>query len=110
MCPPTAPTDLQAQCVSNDSVQLSWQPTASDRQTPITGYVIERQGDGDTDYITCQTVGPKCGSYVVRQLPRGSIQKFRVRPLNKSGLSDIAELQEPIEIELPSGWYVFKFN
>ena len=92
--PPSPPTDVHVTPINDDSVQLTWKPTESDNQSPVTGFIIERLGDSDNDFVTCGRVGADCGSYVVRGLPMGSIQKFRVRAFNQCGLSSIQEVPE----------------
>lgn len=72
------------------SVKLKWEPPIRDGGTPITGYVVEVMDKFGGQFVKAVEVGPQCTANVPK-LEEGNQYKFRVRAVNKAGVSEPSE-------------------
>lgn len=72
------------------SVKLKWEKPVRDGGTPIIGYVIEAMDKFTGQFVKVAEVGPQCQG-TVSKLEEGNQYKFRVRAINKAGLSEPSE-------------------
>ena len=81
---PTAPLSLSIVSVSNGAVVVGWKaPTGSDANA-ITGYKVERSGDGTT-WTTATTTTASATSAAITGLTNGTTYQFRVTPVTSNG-------------------------
>lgn len=80
--PPAAPTRLQAQAVSSDSILLVWQDNSSGES----GFEIQGRTAGGT-YVSLGTTNPNVVGVFINDLDPGTQYFFRVRSLNDAGSS-----------------------
>lgn len=72
-------------------VSLKWEPPIRDGGAPITGYVIEFMDKESGEFVkACETDGPACKG-MVKKLEENHQYKFRVRAINKAGVSEPSE-------------------
>ncbi|MCW2851469.1 MAG: hypothetical protein JWM84_1133, partial [Nocardioides sp.] len=79
---PSVPTAAAATASTGDySLNLSWSAPASNGGSPVTGYVVTRDGDADT----LVQLGAGATGYVWPGLAAGTSYSFKVTPLNANG-------------------------
>ncbi|XP_067613922.1 twitchin isoform X10 [Eurosta solidaginis] len=76
-------------------VKLKWEPPGHDGGTPITGYVVEKKEKYSPVWDEVLTTDTPTPQATVVDLNEGSVYQFRVRAINKAGLSDHSTATEP---------------
>lgn len=94
--PPGPPKDLHHVDVDKTEVSLVWNKPDRDGGSPITGYLVEYQEEGATDWIKFKTV--KNLECVVTGLQQGKTYRFRVKAENIIGLG-LPDTTIPIECQ-----------
>ena len=89
---PTAPSGVDARPASKSAL-VSWNPPASDGDSPITGYVVTPY-DGATAESPVQ-VGASATSKVVTGLKNGTAYRFTVAAVNAVGTGPASSLSGP---------------
>ncbi|XP_071942196.1 twitchin-like isoform X2 [Antedon mediterranea] len=96
---PDPATNLKAQDVTFESVELTWNAPTEDGGSPITGYVVEkRPADMDSWIRAASTSMTSC---IVSMLDTNTPYKFRLRVDNVHGSSEYAEVSHTISIPEP---------
>ncbi len=88
--------------VRRDSITLEWEPPESDGGAEVTGYLIEKREEkksGRWGYV--HKVPATTTMFEVPGLMTGRQYRFRVRPINKMGLGDAIQPEEPVTITSP---------
>ncbi|XP_048856832.1 M-protein, striated muscle isoform X1 [Brienomyrus brachyistius] len=93
---PTAPLDVLCQDANKDYVIVTWKQPAVDGGSPILGYFVDRCEVGTTHWIQCNDTPVKFARFPVTGLVEGRSYVFRVRAVNKSGMSHPSRASEPI--------------
>uniref|UniRef100_A0A3B3SFZ4 Myomesin-1 n=1 Tax=Paramormyrops kingsleyae TaxID=1676925 RepID=A0A3B3SFZ4_9TELE len=93
---PTAPLDAVCQDANKDYVIVTWKQPAVDGGSPILGYFVDRCEVGTTHWIQCNDTPVKFARFPVTGLVEGRSYVFRVRAVNKSGMSHPSRASEPI--------------
>jgi hypothetical protein len=84
--PPAAPSRLQAQAVSTDSILLIWQDNSSGAAAGESGFEIQGRTAGGT-YASVGTTAPNVAGVFINNLLPGTQYFFRVRSINDAGNS-----------------------
>ncbi|XP_016143575.1 M-protein, striated muscle-like isoform X2 [Sinocyclocheilus grahami] len=84
---PGAPMDVKVSDVNADYVLVSWKPPNTTHEAPITGYFVDRRKSGTKDWVQCNDSPVKVCKLPVHGLSEGASYHFRVRALNKDGIS-----------------------
>ncbi|XP_051769041.1 myomesin-2 isoform X5 [Ctenopharyngodon idella] len=84
---PGAPMDVTASDVNADYVLVSWKPPNTTHEAPITGYFVDRRKSGSKDWVQCNDSPVKVCKLPVHGLTEGASYHFRVRAVNKDGIS-----------------------
>ncbi|KAK9966425.1 hypothetical protein ABG768_003536 [Culter alburnus] len=84
---PGAPMDVTASDVNADYVLVSWKPPNTTHEAPITGYFVDRRKSGTKDWVQCNDAPVKVCKLPVHGLTEGASYHFRVRAVNKDGIS-----------------------
>ncbi len=84
VCPPTAPSNLQAVSVSASQVTLTW----TDNSNNEDGFKIERFVASDNNWIQIAAVGINFTTYQNTGLTCGDTYSYRVRAYNTGGHSE----------------------
>ncbi|XP_056324266.1 myomesin-2 isoform X3 [Danio aesculapii] len=84
---PGAPMDVTATDVNADYVLISWKPPNTTHEAPITGYFVDKRKSGAKDWVQCNDSPVKVCKLPVHGLTDGASYHFRVRAVNKSGIS-----------------------
>ncbi|KAF8564968.1 hypothetical protein P879_07292, partial [Paragonimus westermani] len=95
---PGAPT---AEAKSDSSVLISWSPAAvSDDYGPADAYQVEAEEDGDGEWkVVGTTSKPDVRELTVNQLDNFKRYLFRVRGVNKEGISEPSKLSNQIYLK-----------
>ena len=102
--PPTAPEELSASTVTEDTVTLTWEKVTSDGGAPVEAYIIEAKKIGEKEFHkVAKVVGTEL-SYAATGLDDDQEYEFAIKAVNPAGASQTAtELQEPIKTKLKIG-------
>uniref|UniRef100_A0A672SKX3 Myomesin 2a n=1 Tax=Sinocyclocheilus grahami TaxID=75366 RepID=A0A672SKX3_SINGR len=84
---PGAPMDVAVFDVNADYVLVSWKPPNTTHEAPITGYFVDRRKSGTKDWVQCNDSSVKVCKLPVHGLTEGASYHFRVRAVNKDGIS-----------------------
>ncbi|XP_069462196.1 myomesin-2 isoform X2 [Ambystoma mexicanum] len=84
---PGAPMDLECHDANKDYVIVTWKPPNTASEAPVIGYFIDRCEVGTDSWIQCNDAPVKICKYPVTGLYEGRSYMFRVRAVNKAGVS-----------------------
>ncbi|XP_056590500.1 myomesin-2 isoform X2 [Triplophysa dalaica] len=84
---PGAPMDVVASDVNADYVLISWKTPNTTHEAPIVGYFVDRRKSGTKDWVQCNDSPVKICKLPVHGLTEGASYHFRVRAVNKTGIS-----------------------
>uniref|UniRef100_A0A8C1WBZ0 Myomesin 2a n=1 Tax=Cyprinus carpio TaxID=7962 RepID=A0A8C1WBZ0_CYPCA len=84
---PGAPMDVKVSDVNADYILVSWKPPNTTHEAPITGYFVDRRKSGTKDWVQCNDSPVKVCKLPVHGLTEGASYHFRVRAVNKDGIS-----------------------
>ncbi|XP_052466032.1 M-protein, striated muscle-like isoform X2 [Carassius gibelio] len=84
---PGAPMDVAVFDVNADYILVSWKPPNTTHEAPITGYFVDRRKSGTKDWVQCNDSPVKVCKLPVHGLTEGASYHFRVRAVNKDGIS-----------------------
>ncbi|XP_030635902.1 M-protein, striated muscle [Chanos chanos] len=93
---PGAPLDVCCQEANKDYVIVTWKPPAMDRGSSILGYFVDRCEVGTTHWAQCNDTPIKFARFPVTGLIEGRSYIFRVRAVNKCGMSHPSRVSEPV--------------
>uniref|UniRef100_A0A8C5MUJ2 Myomesin 2 n=1 Tax=Leptobrachium leishanense TaxID=445787 RepID=A0A8C5MUJ2_9ANUR len=84
---PGAPMDLNCHDANKDYVIVSWKPPNTASEAPVIGYFVDKCEVGTENWIQCNDAPVKICKYPVTGLFEGRSYIFRVRAVNKAGIS-----------------------
>ncbi|MGH0151137.1 UNVERIFIED_CONTAM: hypothetical protein FKN15_040712 [Acipenser sinensis] len=93
---PAAPLDVECLDANKDYVIVTWKQPAVDRGSPILGYFVDRCEVGTTHWSQCNDTPFKFARFPVTGLVEGRSYIFRVRAVNKNGISRPSRVSNPI--------------
>jgi len=93
---PGAPLDVRCLEGNKDYIIVSWKQPAIDRGSSILGYFVDRCEVGTNHWIQCNDTPVKFARFPVTGLVEGRSYMFRVRAVNKSGMSRPSRASEPV--------------
>ncbi|XP_019711488.1 M-protein, striated muscle isoform X8 [Hippocampus comes] len=93
---PGAPLDVCCLDANKDYIIVSWKQPAVDGGNSILGYFVDRCEVGTTHWIQCNDTPIKFARFPVTGLVEGRSYIFRVRAVNKSGISRPSRVSEPV--------------
>uniref|UniRef100_A0AAY5JX31 Myomesin 1b n=1 Tax=Esox lucius TaxID=8010 RepID=A0AAY5JX31_ESOLU len=93
---PGAPLDVTCQDANKDYVIVTWKQPAVDGGSSILGYFVDRCEVGTTHWSQCNDTPIKFARFPVTGLVEGRSYTFRVRAVNKSGMSRPSRASEPV--------------
>ncbi|KAJ0058932.1 hypothetical protein NL108_001170, partial [Boleophthalmus pectinirostris] len=99
---PVAPLDVRCQDVNKDYVVVTWKQPAVEGSSAILGYFIDRCEAGTLHWAQCNDIPVKYARYPVTGLVEGRSYQFRVRALNKAGVSRPSRVSETVVAMDPS--------
>ncbi|HJU13103.1 MAG TPA: fibronectin type III domain-containing protein [Candidatus Nitrosotalea sp.] len=86
---PTPPSNLSANVISSSQIDLAWNAPQSNGGSAITGYKVERSGDGGANWSTVsQNTGNTSTIYSDKGLQAGTTYSYRVSAINSAGTSN----------------------
>uniref|UniRef100_A0A3Q3E946 Myomesin-1 n=1 Tax=Hippocampus comes TaxID=109280 RepID=A0A3Q3E946_HIPCM len=92
---PGAPLDVCCLDANKDYIIVSWKQPAVDGGNSILGYFVDCEV-GTTHWIQCNDTPIKFARFPVTGLVEGRSYIFRVRAVNKSGISRPSRVSEPV--------------
>ena len=84
---PTSPIKLTATSVSSTQINLSWSPSSSDGNSPITGYKIEVKKDSGSNSTLVEDTKSTATTYSHTGLIANSKYTYKVYAINSAGTS-----------------------
>ncbi|KAK7175876.1 hypothetical protein R3I93_000212 [Phoxinus phoxinus] len=93
---PGAPLDVYCQDANKDYVIVTWKQPAVDGGSTILGYFVDRCEVGTTHWSQCNDTPVKFARFPVTGLVEGRSYVFRVRAVNKAGMSHPSRVSEPV--------------
>ncbi|XP_061661989.1 M-protein, striated muscle isoform X8 [Syngnathoides biaculeatus] len=93
---PGAPLDVCCLDANKDYIIVSWKQPAVDGGDSILGYFVDRCEVGTSHWIQCNDTPVKFARFPVTGLVEGRSYIFRVRAVNKSGMSRPSRVSEPV--------------
>ncbi|XP_039594681.1 M-protein, striated muscle isoform X2 [Polypterus senegalus] len=93
---PGAPMDIKIHDANKDYVIVSWKPPNTTSESPVIGYFVDRCEVGTENWIQCNDSPVKICKYPVHGLFEGRSYSFRVRAVNKSGISRPSRVSEAV--------------
>uniref|UniRef100_A0A4W5NR81 Myomesin 1 n=1 Tax=Hucho hucho TaxID=62062 RepID=A0A4W5NR81_9TELE len=93
---PGAPLDVTCQDANKDYVIVTWKQPAVDGGNSILGYFVDRCEVGTTHWSQCNDTPIKFARFPVAGLVEGRSYTFRVRAVNKSGMSRPSRTSEVV--------------
>ncbi|XP_056113825.1 M-protein, striated muscle isoform X1 [Rhinichthys klamathensis goyatoka] len=93
---PGAPLDVYCQDANKDYVIVTWKQPAVDGGSTILGYFVDRCEVGTTHWAQCNDTPVKFARFPVTGLVEGRSYVFRVRAVNKAGMSHPSRVSEPV--------------
>lgn len=104
--PPSPPEDLKVSEIHRDSVVIAWQHSKDNGGSPITNYIIEKRESWKTSWAHVDRVRGTVTSAEVIYLQEGTAYNIRVFAENVAGVSEPAELEEPIVPKSPYSKFI----
>ncbi|XP_053200690.1 twitchin-like isoform X3 [Panonychus citri] len=99
---PSAPEGpLILEEIRADHVTVKWRKPKDTGGTDLKGYVIEKMDLDTGKWVQAGEVGPNDDHFKVEGLTKNKKYKFRVRAVNKEGLSDPLETTDPVVAKNP---------
>ncbi|XP_060730165.1 M-protein, striated muscle isoform X1 [Tachysurus vachellii] len=93
---PGAPLDVFCQEANKDYVIVTWKQPAVDGSSAVLGYFVDRCEVGTSHWIQCNDTPVKFARFPVTGLVEGRSYIFRVRAVNKCGMSHPSRVSEPV--------------
>ncbi|XP_075903482.1 myomesin-1 isoform X3 [Nelusetta ayraudi] len=93
---PGAPLDVRCLDANKDYIIVTWKQPAVDRGDSILGYFVDRCEVGTNHWIQCNDTPVKFARFPVTGLVEGRSFVFRVRAVNKCGMSHPSRVSEPV--------------
>ncbi|XP_073344175.1 myomesin-1 [Pagrus major] len=93
---PGAPLDVRCLDANKDYIIVTWKQPAVDGGNSILGYFVDRCEVGTNHWIQCNDTPVKYARFPVTGLVEGRSYTFRVRAVNKSGMSHPSRVSEPV--------------
>ncbi|XP_055364574.1 myomesin-1 isoform X1 [Betta splendens] len=93
---PGAPLDVRCLDANKDYIIVTWKQPAVDGGSSILGYFVDRCEVGTAHWIQCNDTPVKFARFPVTGLVEGRSYTFRVRAVNKSGISHPSRVSEPV--------------
>lgn len=93
---PAAPLDVLCLEANKDYIIISWKQPAVDGGSPILGYFIDKCEVGTDSWSQCNDTPVKFARFPVTGLIEGRSYIFRVRAVNKTGISLPSRVSEPM--------------
>ncbi|XP_063312621.1 myomesin-3 [Pelobates fuscus] len=99
---PGSPLCVQCHDVHKDCLLLSWTPPSDDRGSPVSGYYVERWDKSSNQWVPCNEVTTKICRFPVSGLTEGETYRFRVKAVNKAGISLPSKASDPVTMRDPA--------
>ncbi|NXN13600.1 MYOM3 protein, partial [Indicator maculatus] len=93
---PGTPLNLKCHDVNKDCLTLSWVAPSDHGGSPVLGYYIERCVAGSEDWVPCNEKPVKTCRYPVLGLAEGQTYQFRVKAVNRKGISHPSKPSDPV--------------
>lgn len=103
---PAAPEGpLIVENITNESVDLAWQPPKSDGGLPVQNYIVEYKQPNRPTWIKAGVTNGPITNFTVNNLQEGADYLFRVSAVNEEGTSKPLETDSAIKPQKEIGNY-----
>ncbi|XP_025062126.1 myomesin-2 isoform X2 [Alligator sinensis] len=93
---PGAPMDVKCHDANRDYVIVTWKPPNTVEESSVFGYFVDRCEVGTENWVQCNDAPVKICKYPVTGLLEGRSYMFRVRAVNKAGISRHSRVSDPV--------------
>ncbi|XP_055988350.1 myosin-binding protein C, cardiac-type [Sorex fumeus] len=97
--PPSEPTHLAVEDVSDTTVSLKWRPPERVGAGGLDGYSVEYCREGGSEWVSALQGLTERTSLLVKELPTGARLLFRVRAHNVAGAGAPVTTKEPVTVQ-----------
>uniref|UniRef100_A0A671F7J6 Myosin-binding protein C, cardiac-type n=1 Tax=Rhinolophus ferrumequinum TaxID=59479 RepID=A0A671F7J6_RHIFE len=97
--PPSEPTHLAVEDVSDTTVSLKWRPPEREGAGGLDGYSVEYCQEGSSEWVPALQGLTERTSMLVKDLPTGARLLFRVRAHNVAGPGAPVTTKEPVTVQ-----------
>ncbi|XP_074086722.1 myosin-binding protein C, cardiac-type [Macrotis lagotis] len=97
--PPSEPTHLGVEDVSDSTVSLKWRPPERIGAGGLDGYSVEYCREGSSEWVSTSQSLTERTSLLVKDLPTGARLFFRVRAHNLAGPGAPTTTKEPVTVQ-----------
>ncbi|XP_007955738.1 myosin-binding protein C, cardiac-type [Orycteropus afer afer] len=97
--PPSEPTHLAVEDVSDTTVSLKWRPPERVGAGGLDGYSVEYCREGCSEWVAALQELTECTSLLVKDLPTGARLLFRVQAHNVAGSGPPVTTKEPVTVQ-----------
>ncbi|KAM6158298.1 myosin-binding protein C, cardiac-type [Rhynchocyon petersi] len=97
--PPSEPTHLAVEDVSDTTVSLKWRPPERVGAGGLDGYSVEHCLEGSSEWVAALQGLTERTSMLVKDLPTGARLLFRVRAHNVAGAGPPVTIKEPVTVQ-----------
>lgn len=98
--PPTAPSSLEAETVSDNEIELTWNDNSGDEL----GFKIERREDSEDAFVQVAKVDDDTESYTDDELAGGTTYHYRIRSYNEAADSVASSSVEATTTDEDFSW------
>uniref|UniRef100_A0A8B9J2C6 Myomesin 3 n=1 Tax=Amazona collaria TaxID=241587 RepID=A0A8B9J2C6_9PSIT len=99
---PGSPLNVKCHDVHKDCLTLTWVAPSDHGGSPVLGYYIERCVAGSEDWVPCNEKPVKTCRHPVLGLTEGQTYQFRLKAVNKQGVSHPSKPSDPVTTYDPS--------
>uniref|UniRef100_A0A670INN7 Myomesin 3 n=1 Tax=Podarcis muralis TaxID=64176 RepID=A0A670INN7_PODMU len=99
---PGSPLSVQCHDVNRNSLILSWITPSDNGGSPVIGYYIERCEAGTDEWVLCNDKLVKACRSPVLGLTEGKTYQFRVKAVNRAGISNPSKASDPVTMIDPN--------
>ncbi|XP_019511865.1 PREDICTED: myosin-binding protein C, cardiac-type [Hipposideros armiger] len=97
--PPSEPTHLAVEDISDTTVTLKWRPPEREGAGGLDGYSVEYCQEGSSEWVAALQGLTERTSMLVKDLPTGARLLFRVRAHNVAGPGAPITTKEPVTVQ-----------
>jgi len=96
--PAPTPTDFVIEDITDRTITFTWKDGEGLERDKLHGYVIQRLGEREEKWVTCNRVPIRGNRAWLTEFRTGEKFKFRISALNEGGLGGFCEIPDLVEI------------
>ncbi len=97
--PPLAPAMFRVSQMNGTSATIEWSPPTDNGGSNVLHYILEKRDAGKKIWTTLTTLPPSVTECELENMDSGKDYFMRIKAVNKYGVSEAKEIEEPIVIK-----------